>query len=341
VTRQAADSRDPFHESTRMGATRRLQILGARIDFESNSRALLRLVDAAYAGLPRHRLSPTPRLRVRLMLTEPGTKHGDGPPEIGMLGGSRLLGGATASSTLAILSPREGTALIVVSGDMLRHPYHVRYELIEFAVCTLAARAQRLVPLHAACVGRAGRGILLMGRSGAGKSTVALHCLLRGMEFVAEDGVFVTADSLLATGAANFLHVRSDSLGWLDGTREAALIRNSPVITRRSGVEKFEVDLRRPRWALSASPPKIGAVVFLSSQSAGGGPLLRRMAPAELLAKLKSNQAYAAQQPQWRTFARNVARGEAFVLRRGRHPDDAVDALEGWLGSRQAAVRRA
>jgi hypothetical protein len=58
---------------------------------------------------------------------------------------------------------------------MLRFPYHARYELIEFAVFTLAARAQGLVPLHAACVGEEGRGLLLMGESGAGKSTASLH----------------------------------------------------------------------------------------------------------------------------------------------------------------------
>ena len=36
------------------------------------------------------------------------------------------------------------------------------------AVFTLAARVQQLVPLHAACVGLKGRGVLIMGASGAG-----------------------------------------------------------------------------------------------------------------------------------------------------------------------------
>src|SRR5258708_6306038 len=98
---------------------------------------------------------------------------------------------------------------------MLRFPYHIRYELIEFAVFMLACRAQRLVPMHAACVGLDGRGILLMGPSGSGKSTVALHCLLAGFDFLSEDSVFVASKSMGATGVANFLHVREDSLRWL------------------------------------------------------------------------------------------------------------------------------
>ena len=54
-------------------------------------------------------------------------------------------------------------ALICVSNAMLRHRYHARYELVELAFLTLAARAQSLVPLHAACVGANGKGVLLMG----------------------------------------------------------------------------------------------------------------------------------------------------------------------------------
>ena len=340
-TLMAADAiiADPFREHIRgvdASRSRRLHLFGARVDFRSNNTELLKLVDDAYAGLPVHRLAhASPRLRITLLAGEQsGRRRARGALPIGMLAGAPLLGTATAQSTLAIVAPRESAALVVVHADMLHHAYHVRYELIEFAVCTLAARVQRLVPLHAACVGRHGRGILLMGDSGAGKSTVALHCLMRGMDFVAEDGVFVTPDSLLATGAANFLHLRSDSLRWLRGNRDEASVRRSPVIRRRSGIKKVEVDLRQSRWSLASAAPRIGALVFLSSQPAAGRPLLRRLPSRELQAALRSTQAYAAGQPQWRVFARNASRCEAFTLRRGRHPNDAVDALDTWLDGR-------
>src|ERR1700733_4699747 len=60
---------DPFGERSAMAARRDLQLLGARFRFESNSGRLLRLVDAAFAGLPRHRLAAIiPRLSVKLVL---------------------------------------------------------------------------------------------------------------------------------------------------------------------------------------------------------------------------------------------------------------------------------
>jgi len=336
---------DPFGERSPVLVNKRLLLLGGRFQFESNSRELIRLVDSAYADLPRQRLSTrVPNFRIKLLLTSPGKAYGSvrgrhalgrsEPPPFTMLHGAGLLGGATNSSNFVMLSPRERAALVVVSPQMLRFPYHTRYELIEFAVFTLAARAQRLVPLHAACVGQRGRGILLMGASGAGKSTLALHCLLDGFEFLSEDSVFVASKTMLATGVANFLHIRADSLSWLGQSREVAAIRKSPVIERRSGVKKFEVDLRRDPFRLAKSPLKIEAVVFLSSQSAGVRPLLKPLPRSELFANLEATQAYGASQLQWGSFRRNVSHLDAFELRRGRHPLDGVDALRALLGAR-------
>ena len=327
---------DPFGERSATMVRAPLQLLGGRFQFESNSPQLLRLVDSAYAGLPRHRLSAVvPRLRIRLILRSGARalRRSVEPPPIAMFSGAGFLGGATDSSNFVVVSPRERAALVVVSPQMARFAYHTRYELIEFAMFTLAARSQGLTSLHAACVGRAGRGILLMGPSGSGKSTVTLHCLLQGFDFLSEDSVFVEPGTMLATGVPNFLHVRSDSLRWLGRTRDAASIRNSPVIRRRSGVRKFEVDLRRARYRLAASPLKIVAVVFLSPKSAGDRPLLESMPRARMLEKLTVAQAYAANQPQWSAFGKNMSKLDAFELRRGRDPREAVEALRVLLGS--------
>jgi hypothetical protein len=341
---------DPFLE--RRGGLLRAhhQVLGGAFEFASESAELMGLVRWAYHGLPRHRLAAAlPRMSVRLALgggarAGTGLRRGractraDEPDSLAMLSARGLLCGASPRAALAVMSAAQRTALVVVARELLRFPYHVRYELIELAVFTLAARVQGLMPLHAACIGRGGRGLLLIGDSGAGKSTAVLHGALQGLDLVAEDSLFVAPDSLLATGVANFLHVRRESLRFLPPA-EAGVIRRAPVIRRRSGVRKFEIDLRHGRFRLAPRPLEIAALVSLSARRAGGGPLLAPLAPGEARSRLTASQPYAAGQPGWGTFVRRMRAVPAFELRRGSHPRESALALSALLRDALAARR--
>jgi energy-coupling factor transporter ATP-binding protein EcfA2 len=335
---------DPFGERQRAALHERMQLLGGEFHFEADSPRLLRIVQLAYANLPSHRLATAaPRFLVRLLLSSktrsrrPTTssreaiRTGSEPPRVRPLAGGGILCGAMESANFMALTPSQRSAVVVVSPAMLEFPYHIRYELLEFAVYMLAARVQRLVPLHAACVGAHDRGILLLGPSGSGKSTLALHCLLKGLDFLAEDSVLVKPEGLLATGVANFLHVRRDALRFLSDAGGAALIRKSAVIRRRSGVEKFEIDLRRPQYRLAPAPLRLGAVAFISPRSAGRRALLTPLGKVALAERIAAGQRYAASQPGWKLFATQVSRLPAFELRRGRHPSEAVEALRALL----------
>jgi hypothetical protein len=334
---------DPFGERLSLQRLPPMDLLGARFLFESRSIEMLGLANLAFGALPPHRLSARPpRLKVTLLVRSADLKTRRTtvePPPLHMQSGAGYLIGATQSSNFVCLSPTERTGIVAVAEPMLRFPYHTRYELIEFAAFTLAARCQGLISLHAACVSRQGRGILLMGPSGAGKSTVTLHCLLHGFDMVSEDSVFVEPRSMRATGLANFLHVTADSLHWVTRARDVAAIRTSPVIRRRSGVEKFEVNLRQGRYRLAASPPTVAAVVFLSPEAADGRALLTPLSRSDRLIQCADAQAYAAHLPTWPLFERSLAKIDAFVLRRGAHPRDSVEALAAILESPRSPAR--
>jgi hypothetical protein len=325
---------DPFGERTACPLRSRAQVLGGVFEFETNDLSLLQLVDSLYEGLPTHTFkAEPPHFRIRLLLSsEEGPPADDEAPPVRLHSGPGLLCGTMDAANFAIVSPAQGTGLVVVSRNMLRHAHTARYELIEFAVFTLAARAQQLVSMHAACVARNRQGLLLIGESGAGKTTLTLHCLLHDMELVAEDAVFVEPETLLASGVGNFLHPRADSLTFLQQTGDDAWIRKSPVIRRRSGVEKFEVDLRRTRFRLASAPQQIVGVIFLSHQRAARS-LLAPLGESELLERLQASQPYASNQPVWEIFRQHICRIRAFELRRGQHPSEAVAALLSIIGS--------
>jgi len=327
---------DPFGEHVPCAFNRTVDVLGGRFEFQGNSLALLPLVDAAYAGLPPQRLAPdAPPFQIRLQLT-----GGDGfgeradPPEAQMHGGAGFLGAMMDADNFSIVFPEQRRGLVAISPALLsRFPYHARYELMEFAVFTLASRAQQLVPLHAGCVAIGGAGALLVGESGAGKSTLALQCMLQGCDFVTEDAAFVDPASLRVLGVANFLHLREDSLPWIGDAAMTTRVQQSPVIRRRSGVEKFELDLRQAGGVLASAPLALGSVVFISKEApAESQQALTRLDPAQVAARLAASQPYAAQLSSWGPFAKHLAHLEAFELRRGLDPHAAAGALRESIG---------
>lgn len=306
------------------------QLLGGHFRFESAHASLLDLVEAAYGGLPPHRLpDATPEFHIELRVVQGRSlPPGDEPPPVHIQSGTGLVCGVVSGCNYVVIAPGQHRAMVVVSEDMLDFPYHLRYELIEFAVFILATRGLGLVPLHGACVGRDGRGLLLLGASGAGKSTLALHCLMHGLDFLAEDAVLVHPQSLLATGVANYLHVKPDALHWLDAGPARDWIRAAPIIRRRSGVEKFEADARAGHGRLAAAPLKLAGAVFVCAEAAADP--LRLLCPIpwqEIAGRLHADQPYAAGQPGWSRFQQQLGELGVHELRRGAHPVAAVHAL--------------
>ncbi|HEX2011948.1 MAG TPA: hypothetical protein VJN44_13520 [Roseateles sp.] len=320
---------DPFGERSPGRLSRKIQVLGGNFEFRSDSTALLDLVDLAYRGLPAHGMPDgAPDFLIELRLTDGPSLDGlDEPPEARMLGGAGFLGALMDASNLALAFPAARRGLVAISPELLRFPYHARYELLEFVVFTLASRAQGLVPLHAGCVGAQGMGALLVGESGAGKSTLALHCMLQGLDFLTEDAAFVAPQDLLATGVANFLHLRFDALAFLEDAELRDRVRSAPIIRRRSGVEKYEIDLRQD-WAASAPAPlTLAHIVFVTREPAGDNAILTPLDHEQVLARFIRSQPYAAHQPNWPLFAEQASRLHGHELRRGAHPRDAAAAL--------------
>ena len=139
--------------------------------------------------------------------------------------------------------------------------------------------------------------------------------------------MFVHPESLRATGVPNFLHVRRDGLAWLDDERHRQWIAGSPTIRRRSGVEKFEIDLRKGPARL-AGPLELAGIVFAAPASAASSVAkLHPVDSHDVPARLAAEQAYAASQPAWADFARTSTRLSAFELVRGQHPSESIRLL--------------
>jgi hypothetical protein len=330
---------DPFGERPRRTWRRRYVVLGARVDFECATAALAAVVDAAYAGLPVTRARrglPVYRVSLRFMADGTAGFRGASPPPRFSSGGG-LISATIDASNYSVVAPAGRAALVVASPAMLARPHDLRCELLEFAVYTLAARDQPVLPLHAACVGVRDRAVLLLGESGAGKSTAALQCLLAGLGVLAEDVVFVDPSRLTVTGVPNYLHLRLETPRLLAAPL-ARRIRRAPVIRRRnSGVRKYQVDLRGAENGRLLLPARLVAIVVLSRRKARrGGDLLHGLGARELLHALDRDQPYARSRPLWGALRTGLRRLPLFRLERGPAAADTAVALAALLGTERA-----
>jgi hypothetical protein len=86
---------------------------------------------------------------------------------------------------------RQRAAVWVPSSSAV--PWYERAAPFRWLFDNLAARL-RMSMLHAAVIGRDGVGVLIAGRGGVGKSTLALAALGRGLDYVGDDYCLVTDD---------------------------------------------------------------------------------------------------------------------------------------------------
>jgi hypothetical protein len=333
VKTPAAD--DPFGERTPADFRTQLSVLGCDFSVESTDRALGNLAVDAFGDLPRYKLDQQPRaLTVSLVLTNHKRtwSRGAEPPRPVLSSGNGMLCATMDAGNFAIVDVAMSRALICISAAMLQYPYHARYELIEFAFLTLASRAQRLVPLHAACVGRNESGLLLMGSTGSGKSTLSLHALAAGMQLLSEDSAFVASTSLTITGVPNYIYLQREALNFLQPGRLRRQIQSSPKIRRRSGVQKYQANLREMHGSIARAPLQLTAIVMLSRRSVTKQPVLKPLPSKTFLAQLRREQPYASGMSNWGEFERSIADLPAYELRRPQHPDIAVRELQALLG---------
>lgn len=88
--------------------------------------------------------------------------------------------------------------------------------------------AEESVQLHASCVAMSGKGVVLLGRSGSGKSDLALRLIDTGAELVGDDQiVFTQTDSALLASPADNIEGLLEARGI--GILQLPYLTNVPV----------------------------------------------------------------------------------------------------------------
>ena len=95
----------------------------------------------------------------------------------------------------SLISLTDGWGSAYVRSSDSKHIRYRRCQDVLVPALFLLLSTQGLFPFHAAAVGWQNQGIVIAGASGQGKSTVLLHLLQAGMEYLADDGVLLREDT--------------------------------------------------------------------------------------------------------------------------------------------------
>ncbi len=111
------------------------------------------------------------------------------------------------------------------------------------------AKANNKLLFHAAAVGTGGKGVMIAGRGGSGKSTFAVSCLAEDLDFVSDDYTLITASGeLLAMPLYTIVALREDMYGEFPQLGKPLLEEDGSF---RGGKPQFQVPAERFSSALN------------------------------------------------------------------------------------------
>jgi hypothetical protein len=158
----------------------------------------------------------------------------------------------------------EGWTRIVMARATEKHRNYVGYFFLGAApLCHIAS--QHATPVHAGCVSFKGRGMLLCGDSGAGKSSLSYACARAGWAYTTDDASYLLQGDGDVTIIGNCRQVRfRPSAGEL--FPEIAGLEITP---RAAGKPSLEMPTTNLPWMNCVPTASVNYMIFLN-RSAGG-----------------------------------------------------------------------
>jgi hypothetical protein len=229
--------------------------VGFPVEITTNSSEVLAAAEASWGQFAKS-FSTSP-IQIRLgVLPSAATVC---PPAPFPRGQRNLITMIANQENFVALDTREGFAFGWLSEAAVRDRAYLRYYFLEATVWILLDSLY-LTPVHAACVALDGRGVLLCGDGGAGKSSLSYACARNGWTFLCDDSTKLirTRPERLVTGNPYQMRFR-DSAAELFPE-----LGRQPVSARLSGELSIELaTVEHPEITVTTECP-VDYLVFLN-----------------------------------------------------------------------------
>jgi hypothetical protein len=266
---------DPLAERVSLPIRRTFCPLGFPLEIATNSAEVIEAARESWGSFPRE-FARTP-IRIRVVVEDGGS---DPAPEPTYRSQHELLLIVSDRSNFACCDLRSRFGWCHISTNMLADRGWFRWFFLEAMVYVLLGQDD-VVAVHAACVARNGRGVLLCGASGAGKSTLAFACAQAGWTYVSDDATLLLQGSRdrEAIGKPHQFRFRPEAVELFPE------IEGHAACIKPNGKPTVEVPIGALPQIATASRCRIERVVFLNRRS-GSGVLVRPLPSQEALDRL-------------------------------------------------------
>ena len=244
-----------------------------------------------------------PPLDIRLILSEGNNPGCTEPPAFRSQG--HLLSIVADRENFALLDLNAGFAFGWATKATAQNQEYFRQCLLDVMIYPLL-EIRHLVTLHAACVMHQGKGILLAGNAGAGKSSLSYACARRGWVFVSDDASAIHRRSPIPKVIGHPQKFRfREPVGQLfpefQGLKSTLRAYGKPTI---------EVLTRTIESIRGAEESPVNAIVFLNRPAYESGPPVLIPVSREEAWNRLSFSVWAVQMPE---FDQRLAAVERFL----------------------------
>src|SRR5271170_3821768 len=238
--------------------------LGFAVEVLTNHPEVLEAAAESFGN--RHLRHGSTALQIRVGVSETGCTGW--PPEPIRREYNHLYLMVADTENQALLDLRAGANFVWLNECALKSRLYLRYNFVEKVVYLLLG-ASVVTDLHAGCVSKNGKGILLCGDSGAGKSTLSYACARAGWTYTSDDTSYLINGSPLPRVIGHAHRVRF---------RPAAKtlfpeLEHREVTPRMEGKASIEV----PVWELpridTATEATVCSIVYLNRYAEAKGKL--------------------------------------------------------------------
>jgi hypothetical protein len=317
VTSITAPVFDPFGYGVEMSLETVVNALGFPVRVITNSEDVITATKQSWSGFPR--LFTDYTLEFRIVVS--GNELAERPSGIVRGAQKHLMTAISDADNYAVCDLDKGFAFFWLAPATVRDKDFFRRYYLNNLIEVMLWHSH-LTVIHAACVARNGRAVLLCGESGAGKSCLSFSCARRGWTFIGDDGAALVRRSKppMVVGGPRDVHFRPTALEILPELEGKLVPLNA---SGKLGLQMLTNAFPEIQRSVHASPC---AVVFLN-RPAGGPARLIPMPAEEALSRLDADLPLMEVLEDQRASLRSLIEVGAFELCY-QDLDDAVKALE-------------